>query len=159
MKYQVFISGAPKNSQARPTHRGGTSQFATDGTPAFSGDGTPHISGDGAPADAFNFEAQMPKIRHFPPVLQMLTNVEPSFERQMKVQALAAFKQGKDLNHICEELYYCALSFGYDVVLGVQEIYSTRMPSFPNQTVLSTLLMVDAKKKPVAPGYRRRWAG
>jgi len=149
MKYQVFISGAPKKRQAR--HAGG------DGASRISGERAPRISGDGASARVHDHDEQVPEVKRFPPVLQMLTDVEPSFERQMNVQAMAAFRQGKDINQICEELFYCAISCGYDATLGVQEIYSTSMPSFPNQTVLSTLLMVDAKKKGVTPGYRRRW--
>ncbi len=87
--------------------------------------------------------ANVPVVRRFPPVLQFLTRPESYVEVQLQTAAVHAFKEGRRVDQICGAIYHTALSLGYHVTIGVQEIFSSSMPSFPNETVMSALLMID----------------
>lgn len=63
------------------------------------------------------------------------------------------------MKDICADLYGFARTSGFDATIGVQEVYSTSMPSFAGQTVISALLMVDLRPlwtsgEAVFPPYR-----
>ena len=87
----------------------------------------------------------VPVARRYPPVVQVLTPMDASVEHQLSAFALQSYKQGKALKEICRDLYHYAHSLGYEATIGVQEVYSASMPSFPGQTVISALLMVDVR--------------
>lgn len=84
-----------------------------------------------------------PIIRRFPPAIQFLSRSEQFIERQVQAVALQAFKTGKNVDQICAAMYQTALSLGYIITIGVQEVYSSNMPSYPKETVMSCLIMVD----------------
>ena len=84
-----------------------------------------------------------PRVRRFPPVLQFLTRAEQAVEAQLQTIALSTFHEGKSLDQICSNLYQAGLSLGYKLTIGLQEVYSHKMPSFPNQTVMTCLIMID----------------
>ena len=84
-----------------------------------------------------------PVVRRFPPTLQFLTRAEQSVEAQLQAVALRTFNDGKSLDQICGALYQAGLSLGYRLTIGLQEVYSSKMPSFPGQTIMSCLIMVD----------------
>ena len=133
MKYQVFVSGAPK------------SRAETE----FS-DANNHPGGDGA---AYANHGGAPVLRRFPPVIQFLTDVDPLVQHQLQTLCVRAHRQGRNLQDVCQELYVYARSIGYMLTLGVQEVFSNQMPSFPQQTVHSALLMVDVKRIAAPEGY------
>lgn len=145
-KYQVYVSGTPRPSRARTV---------TDEEEAC-------IQGDGA---GYGPEPEIPRatvgasprplVRRFPPVLQFLTQVDPLVEQQMHTIVVQAHRKGMTLNQICEEVYYHARSLGYEATLGIQEVYSAGMPSFPNQTVMSALLLVDLQRIQAPEGYHQ----
>ena len=87
----------------------------------------------------------VPVARRYPPVIQVLTAMDPAVEQQLSALAKQSYKQGKALKEICRDLYHFAHSLGYEATIGVQEVYSASMPSFPGQTVISALLMVDVR--------------
>lgn len=93
-----------------------------------------------------------PKLRRFPPVLQVITQIPPYVEQQLSAIALQAHRQGKDLSEVCRDIHYYAQSLGFTATIGMREVYSADMPSFPGQTVVSALLMVDLK--PLAAQHR-----
>ncbi len=84
-----------------------------------------------------------PVIRRFPPAVQFLSRVEQFIESQIQTVSMQAFKQGKNVDQICAAMYQTALSLGYIITIGVQEVYSSNMPSFPGETILSCLIMID----------------
>ncbi len=84
-----------------------------------------------------------PSIRRFPPVLQFLTRVEQVVESQLQTVAHRAFQEGKSLDQICSAVYQAGLTLGYTLTIGLQEVYSSRMPSFPKETVMTCLIMID----------------
>lgn len=86
---------------------------------------------------------KQPVVRRFPPTLQFLTRAEQSVEAQLQAIALRTFNDGKSLDQICGALYQAGLSLGYKLTIGLQEVYSSKMPSFPGQTVMTCLIMVD----------------
>ncbi len=129
MQYEHIIAGTP-----RP--RGAPRASAS---PAFR---------QGAPWMA-------PVTHRFPPVLQVLTRTAPHIEQQLAAIATQAHQQGKTLAEICREIYYYARSLGYHATIGMQEVYSSNMPSFPDQTVISALLMVDLVSLSARPSCRR----
>lgn len=87
----------------------------------------------------------VPVARRYPPVVQVLTPADPSVEQQLSAFARQSYKQGKALKDICRDLYHFAHSLGFEATIGVQEVYSASMPSFPGQTVISALLMIDVR--------------
>lgn len=56
-----------------------------------------------------------------------------------------AFAEGHTLDQICSIIYFRAQAFGFEATIGVQEVFSTSMPSFRDQTVTSALLMIDLR--------------
>ena len=146
MKYQVFVSGAPRSQTGSEMPRG---EATRDGYRESGGDGSPRDRHRGVPA-----------IRRFPPVLQFLTEVDPLVAHQLESRSLRLHRQGRQLQEICDDLYLFARSIGYDLVLGVQEVLGPQMPSFPGQTVHSALLMADLRRIAAPGGYHQgRMAG
>ncbi len=86
-----------------------------------------------------------PEVRRFPPVLQVLTKTPPYVEQQLSAISLQAYRQGKDISGICRDIHYYAQSLGFTATIGMREVYSRDMPSFPSQTVVTALLIVDLK--------------
>ena len=87
--------------------------------------------------------AGAPVVKRFPPIIQFLTRSEQFVEAHIQAALLQAFQAGKSTDQICAAIYQAAHTMGYIITIGVQEVYSSNMPSFPNQTVMSCLLMVD----------------
>ena len=90
-------------------------------------------------------------VRRLPPVLQFVVPVSSEVKMALHQVAQEQFAQGKSLDVICWEVYNCALSYGYYATIGVQEISSRNMPSFPGETVVASLLLVDLR--PVEAAY------
>ena len=101
--------------------------------------------GDGAVSGTIRHSHPVPVARRFPPVIQVLTVDDPSAERELAVCATESYREGKTLEDICTDVHKMARTLGYDAAIGVQEVYSTTMPSFPGQTVISALLMLDLR--------------
>ncbi len=119
MKYDVYISGKPQGRTA--TTDSGWSEEKKEGP------------------------RPVPVARRYPPMVQVLTSSDPTIENQLSAFARQSYKQGNPLKEICRDLYHFAHSLGYEATIGVQEVYSASMPSFPGQTVISALLMVDIR--------------
>lgn len=101
--------------------------------------------GDGAASGTVRHSHPVPVARRFSPVIQVLTVDDPSAENQLAARANESYREGKVLQDICNDVHKLARSLGYDATIGVQEVYSTSMPSFPGQTVISALLMLDLR--------------
>ena len=84
-----------------------------------------------------------PVVRRFPPAVQFLSRCEQFIESQIQSVALTTFKSGKSIDQVCAAMYNTAHTLGYIITIGVQEVYSSNMPSFPNETVMSCLIMID----------------
>lgn len=153
MKYQVYVSGAAKSrAEAERTEpEAGRRGYARDGGDGHTHEGAQSNSGgDGA---AFAGHSGRPIVRRFPPVIQFLTDVDPYVQQQLQTLCMRAHRQGKNIQAVCEELYVYARSIGYVLSLGVQEVFSSQMPSFPGQTVQSALLLADVKRLSSPNGY------
>ena len=119
MKYPLSISNPQQN---------GSNSSADDQARSFRSEyGDPHV----------------PVVRRFPPAIQFLTRAEQAVEAQLQAIALRTFQDGKSLDQICAALYQTGISLGYTLTIGLQEVYSSKMPSFPNETVMTCLIMVD----------------
>jgi hypothetical protein len=119
MKYALTVSGPHDNQGSDRSTR--ESAFTADKAPG-------HV----------------PVVRRFPPALQFLTRAEPFVEAQLQTAAAHAFKQGRRTDQVCGVLYHTARELGYHVTIGVQEVYSSNMPSFPGETIMTALLLIDA---------------
>ena len=86
---------------------------------------------------------RVPVVRRFPPVLLFITRTEQHIEQTLRTICLRAFRAERSIDQICGAIYQAALSMGFLVTIGVQEIFSNNMPSFPHETVMSALLMID----------------
>jgi hypothetical protein len=67
----------------------------------------------------------------------------PHLQQRLQDIAMVGFREGIETESICDELHGYANSLGYDVTIGIQEVTTSEMPSFPGITVKSTLLLVD----------------
>lgn len=115
--------------------------------------------GDGHGVSTPRHASPIAVARRFAPVVQVLTTDGKSLEQQLSQMAHRSFAEGKALKDICSDLYSFARTSGFDATIGVQEVYSTSMPSFAGQTVISALLMVDLRPlwtsgEAVFPAYR-----
>ncbi len=125
MKYEVHISGNPSTRRGERVDR--------------------------APQPPRNRPPQPPPearmsgvaLHRFPPIIQVLTQVSPQIQQRLQAIGTQAFQQGKNLEQICQDIYNFVNTLGYEATLGVQEVYSASMPSFPGQTVTSALIMMD----------------
>ncbi len=130
MTYDLFVSGNPKK------------RLRVDREPV-----------------AHRRSAPTPVLRRFPPVLQFLTTQPPDVEVQLRAISLEAFRRGKRLEDICSDIYDFALSLGYRATIGVQEVYSSSMPSYPGQTVMSGMLLIDLQSTWDSGGQSLRSTG
>ena len=95
----------------------------------------------------------------FPPVLQFLTSPPSDVLLSLRTAARQSFAAEKSVDAICSDVYHAALELGYQATIGVQEVYSSSMPSFPGQTVRSALLMVDLQAAPDEDGSEPQTEG
>lgn len=59
------------------------------------------------------------------------------------------------MEQICTAIYHTALDAGFRATIGVQEVTSHAMPSFPGEVVHTALLVVDLQYDPelvIVPG-------
>jgi hypothetical protein len=93
--------------------------------------------------DEVRLGSPIPVLRRFPPMLQFLTINSAAVDKQLEGIAVQAFRNGCDLEEICSEIYNFSMSLGFKATIGMQEVYCSDMPSFPNQTLMTALLMID----------------
>lgn len=91
-------------------------------------------------------------MRRFTPVLQFLTKTNPKLEHQLNAVSDRVFNGGGTLEQVCSEVHQAAQRMGYMATIGVKEVYSSEMPSFPNETVMSALLIIDLRPGPMNQG-------
>jgi len=85
--------------------------------------------------------------KRFPPALQFLTDIDPVVVNKMQALAWKGHKAGRSLQEICTALHAFARQIGYDPAIGVQEVRTANMPSYPGQTVATALIMLDLREK------------
>ncbi|MEM1093923.1 MAG: hypothetical protein AAGJ10_04915 [Bacteroidota bacterium] len=90
-------------------------------------------------------------MRRFPPLLQFLTRTTPYVEQQLRMLAGQLFDQGRTLDQICGAVHQAAHALGYTATIGVKEVFSSEMPSFPGETIMSALLIMDLRPIPAPP--------
>ena len=156
MKYEVLISGKPKRtSRAHADRPPISSAQRVDGPPPV--DATVRTTPPPAPRQENKAGTAM---HRFPPILQILTQVPLPVQQELQSVSMQAFRDNASLEDICKQVYNQARTLGYDAVMGVQEVFSSSMPSFPSQTVMSALIMVDlvsqeATRRPSASTYQK----
>ena len=84
-----------------------------------------------------------PRTRRLAPVLQFVTPVDPYAERLLRSVAASGHAEGRSLEEVCYALHVRAAALGYGATLAVQEVSSRAMPSYPGQTVVTPLLLLD----------------
>lgn len=129
-------SSAAHSGHAHDSAGGDGALYAGSPGGAAGGDGVPYKPREGRAASV---------PRRFPPVIQFLTDVDPRLRQQLKALCAKSHRQGRDLQDVCRDLYLHAQSEGYDLTLGVQQVFSTKMPSFQSETVESALLLADVR--------------
>jgi hypothetical protein len=133
-KYEFTVSGTPRSQQAQSEENG---YGQGDGATLPEGDGMPYL----------RKEKITPTVatRRFPPALQLLTRTTPMVEQQLWAVSHQSFREGKTLKQICVDVYNYAQALGYEATIGVQEVYSASMPSYPGQTIISALMLLDLR--------------
>jgi hypothetical protein len=94
--------------------------------------------------------ARRPASRRFPPTLQFLTDVDPAIQNHMSALAWQGHRKGRTIKEISTAIKGLGRALGYHVAIGVQEVSSDSMPSYPGQRVVTTLIMLDISQ--VFPG-------
>ncbi len=84
-----------------------------------------------------------PAVRRFPPVLQFLTFQRSDVNATLRRVSAAAFEYGMSLEEIRDELMTSALELGYAAAVRMQEIRTEDLPSYPEQTIYTGLMLVD----------------
>lgn len=92
-------------------------------------------------------------------MIQFLTRSSPHVEREIRARALECFRRGGRLEQICAEINRTALENRFHATIGLQEVTSGNMPSFPGETVLAALLIIDLAYDPSLPLLAPRTAG
>lgn len=82
-------------------------------------------------------------LRRLPPVLQIARAIDPVIENKFQELVWRAHRSGQDLRTTCKALKAAATALGYHVKVGVQEVYVDNMPSYPGETVMSALILMD----------------
>lgn len=83
--------------------------------------------------------------RCFPPVVQYLTEVDPAVQNNLSALAWQGHRQNRSIKEICSGLVTLAKAMGYAAAIGVQEVCSESMPSYPGQKIMTALIMVDLR--------------
>lgn len=101
-------------------------------------------------------------LRRLPPVLQIASPIDPTIENKFQELSWRAHRSGQDLKVTCQALKAAATALGYRVKIGVQEVYVENMPSYPGETVMSALILMDVLvSEPQAKGQNgpssNRW--
>ena len=84
-----------------------------------------------------------PAVRRFPPVLQFLTFQRTDVNSTLRRVSAAAFEYGMSLDEIRDEIVTSALELGYSAAIRMQEIRTEDLPSYPEQTIYTGLMLVD----------------
>ncbi|NNE34001.1 MAG: hypothetical protein HKN13_02120 [Rhodothermales bacterium] len=107
------------------------------------------------PSQARNdLSAPRPAVRRFPPVLQFLTFQRSDVNATLRRVSAAAFEYGMSLDEIRDEIITSALELGYRAAIRMQEIQTEDLPSYPEQTIFTGLMLVDLQAillEPEAP--------
>jgi hypothetical protein len=86
------------------------------------------------------------------PLVQVISQSPARAEEALQLVCRWAHQKGYSVPDTCKEVHKRARELGYEAVLNVQEIASSTMPSFPDRTVMSALILVDLQ--PVVAGKR-----
>jgi hypothetical protein len=84
-------------------------------------------------------------LKRFPPVLQLITDIDPIVANKLNELVWRSHRAGQDLTQTCAALTSAAQQLGYRVKIGVQEVYVASMPSYPGETIMTALLVMDAR--------------
>lgn len=84
-----------------------------------------------------------PALRRFPPVLQFLTTQRSDVNATLRRVSVAAFEYGMSLDDIRDEIVTCAVELGYRAAVQMQEIRTENLPSYPEETIYTGLMLVD----------------
>lgn len=96
------------------------------------------------PNEAFRAsDPQKPPVRRFPPIVQVLNLTVPHIQDRLQDIAMVGFRRGLSSTLICEEIHRYARTLDYLATIGVQEVRTAEMPSFANQVITSTLMLID----------------
>jgi hypothetical protein len=92
-----------------------------------------------------------PLLRRFPPVLQFVTKQRSDVAADLNRLATQGYDRGLSLDDIRSELIAYLSSRGFGAFIRVHEVRSEDMPSYPGQTILTGMLIVDLKQAAPAP--------
>lgn len=109
---------------------------------------------DRLPTNGRDITAPKGVLRRFPPVLQFMTRQRPDIAAELNRLVNQGYERGLNLNEIRGELVAYAASQGYSAFIRVHEVRTEDMPSFPGQTILTGMLLVDLRPGPAAPEFR-----
>lgn len=98
--------------------------------------------------------APKPVLRRFPPVLQFVTRQRSDLTAELERLVRQGYERGLNLNEIRGELVSYAASKGFSAFIRVHEVRTEDMPSFPEQTILTGMFLVDMRPGPAAPEFR-----
>lgn len=84
-------------------------------------------------------------VRSFPPVVQILTPVDPALENKVEELVWKGHRSGRDLEEICGAVHTLLRRLDINPAISVQEVYTSNMPSFAGETISTALILVDLR--------------
>ena len=84
-------------------------------------------------------------VRSFPPVVQILTPVDPAVENKVGELVWKGHRAGRDLEEICGGIHAMLTRLEYNPAISVQEVYTSNMPSFRGETISTALILIDLR--------------
>jgi hypothetical protein len=109
---------------------------------------------DRLPTPGRDLTAPKGVLRRFPPVLQFLTRQRADVAAELNRLVSQGYERGLNLSEIRGELVAYAASQGFSAFIRVHEVRTEDMPSFPGQTILTGMFLVDLRPGPAEYDFR-----
>ena len=106
---------------------------------------------DRTPTPGRDRTSPKPVLRRFPPVLQFVTKQRSDVTADLNRLVTQGYERGLSLDDIRIELIAYLSVRGFQAFIRVHEVRSEDMPSFPGQTILTGMLIVDLKQGAPVP--------
>ena len=83
--------------------------------------------------------------RCFAPAVQVLTAIDPAIENKINELSWRGHRAGRTLEDICAAIMAMLRKIGFNPAISVQEVYTSNMPSFEGETVMTALILIDLR--------------
>lgn len=83
------------------------------------------------------------RLQPLPPIIHFLQHQDVHLEQRLLSLCTRVCFEGADLHTLCRRINVEALMHGYQAVIRIQLVTSQGLPSFPEHTVATGVVMID----------------